>query len=376
MASPTVLHVNLALTCVESLLYGIFFVLAIISLAVLVARRWKNPNGTSLSSVGGPLSSPLVIGTVLLLITVSGHWCTTVLRLFQSMDYEGGQHMGDYYLMVELTPQVVATAFVVASVVVGDIILVCAASNSLSHAFLTHHVLVETYRAWIVWDRKFATVIFPTLCTCAYIGAGISVVQLFAVFKPEESIFVLASKRRVITTAALTLSTNMYGTGCIAYRIWSTNRTIKHKRASGSGLGLDLSEALVIFVESAALYTAWTFFFLVSYIVSSPLEAFAFHCIPAATGISFMLIIVRVGLGFSWAEPAVSQLGVAGLGPLSGMQTRGQSDSVAAYPLTMISLNVTRTVERETATDFALPRAGTTKGDADSDTAGDPGELV
>ncbi len=87
-----------------------------------------------------------------------------------------------------------------------------------------------------------------------------------------------------------------------------------------------------------------------------------------------MLIIVRVGLGFSWAEPAGSHLGVAGLGPIAGMgmAARGQNDG--AYPLAMISLNVTRTVERET--DFALPRAGTTKGDGDSDTMQDVGESV
>ena len=89
-----------------------------------------------------------------------------------------------------------------------------------------------------------------------------------------------------------------------------------------------------------------------------------------------MLIIVRVGLGFSWAEPAGSHLGVsvAGLGPVAGMGmgARGQNDG--AYPLAMISLNVTRTVERET--DFALPRAGMTKGDGDSDTMQDVGERV
>nr|VWP02052.1 Zn(2)-C6 fungal-type domain-containing protein [Ganoderma boninense] len=336
MATSTVLRVNLALTCVESALYGIFFLLATTSLSVLVARRWRSPNGTSTLSVGGTLlRSPLVIATLLLFITVSG-----------SMDYEGGRNMTGYYLLVESPPQVVAAAFVVASVIVGDIIL--------------------TYRVWIVWDKKLATIIFPALCTCAYIV----VVQLFAVFKPEESIFVSASKRRVITTAALTLSTNMYGTGCIAYRIWTTNRAMKHERAAGPGMGL--SEALVIFVESAALYTSWTFFFLVSYIASSPLEAFAFHCIPAATGISFMLIIVRVGLGFSWAEIAGSQLAVSvgGLGGIAGptVTTRGQTDLAAAYPLAMI-VSVTQTVERE-VTDFALPRVGS-KGDSDSDTVGE-----
>ena len=121
--------------------------------------------------------------------------------------------------------------------------------------------------------------------------------------------------------------------------------------------------------------SSWTFFFLVSYIASSPLEAFAFHCIPAATGISFMLIIVRVGLGFSWAEPVGSQLGLA---PMS-IAARAQTEGGGTYPLTMIRLDVTRTVERETVTDFALPRGGQKGdgiGDGDSDSARDAADSV
>ena len=68
-----------------------------------------------------------------------------------------------------------------------------------------------------------------------------------------------------------------------------------------------------------------------------------------------MLIIVRVGLGFSWAEPASSSLSLT---PIAH--------------LTVLNLTVTWTVEREAVTDFALPRVGH-KGDEDSDSAQDAG---
>ena len=90
------------------------------------------------------------------------------------MDYEGGQHMADYYLVVEAIPQVVASAFVVASVIVGDIILVRIVLNVVSFPFLIVLGIVQTYRVWIVWDRNLVTIIFPALCTCAYIGARTS----------------------------------------------------------------------------------------------------------------------------------------------------------------------------------------------------------
>lgn len=38
-----------------------------------------------------------------------------------------------------------------------------------------------------------------------YLACGISVVQLFAIFVPGESIFVPQAQRRIITTVSLTL---------------------------------------------------------------------------------------------------------------------------------------------------------------------------
>ena len=77
-----------------------------------------------------------------------------------------------------------------------------------------------------------------------------------------------------------------------------------------------------------------------------------------------MLIIVRVGLGFSWAEPTGSQLAVSGggIGSAAAARLGSQNDLMATYPLRMI-VSVTQTVEKEVI-DFALPRVGN---NADSD---------
>ncbi|KAI0764238.1 hypothetical protein BD413DRAFT_673558 [Trametes elegans] len=339
--------VNLALACVESAFFGIFFVLAATSLAVLVVRHGgsrgstPNANAKALQSAAHERiwMSPLFVGTVILLMTVTAHWIITVRRLFEAFLYNYYGEAQTYFLTVEAPTQVAGAAFVIASVIVGDIIL--------------------TYRIWVVWDRRWPLIVFPALCTLGYVAMGTSVVQLFAVYSSGESLFVHAAQRRIITTAALTLTTNIYGTASIAYRIWTSNRAMKHENTLP---GMGLTEALVIFIESAALYTSWTLFFLVSYSANSILEAFAFHCIPAATGISFMLIIVRVGLGFHWS-PAAGD----GTGTLPSAVPRKPPpprQEGGTYPLRMISLNVTRTVERET--DFALRREPE-KGDVDGD---------
>lgn len=55
----------------------------------------------------------------------SQHWIVTVQRLFDAFVYtNNGQAPSTYYLTIEAATHVAATAFVVASVIVGDIILV------------------------------------------------------------------------------------------------------------------------------------------------------------------------------------------------------------------------------------------------------------
>ena len=56
---------------------------------------------------------------------------------------------------------------------------------------------------------------------------------------------------------------------------------------------------LAIFVESAALYSAWATLFVILYLSRSPLQTVGSGCGPSMIGISFMLITVRVGLGWS-----------------------------------------------------------------------------
>ncbi|KAI0372527.1 hypothetical protein BV20DRAFT_939651 [Pilatotrama ljubarskyi] len=337
-SSMSAIGVNLALACIESLLYGIFFVLAMTSLAVLVGRHTNRSSSFSGRSYSSERlwTSPLFIATMCLLMTVTSHWLITVRRAFDAfLYYEGGQAPMKYYLIVEAPTQVVGSAFVVATVIVGDIIL--------------------TYRIWTVWDRRWTMIVFPALCTVAYTALGTSMVQLFASYGYGESIFMTAARRRVTTTSALTLATNLYGTGnclllidCVPDMVQQQNsQAWSHFRISRYSQLTRSQEALVIFIESAAFYTFWTLFFVVSFSADSLLEQFAFHCIPAATGISFMLIVVRVGLGFHW-----SQIAGAVPGFVAGARRAPMRKPSIPFPPRAITLNVTRTIEQET--DYAL----------------------
>ena len=89
-----------------------------------------------------------------------------------------------------------------------------------------------------------------------------------------------------------------------------------------------------------------------------------------------MLIIVRVGLGFSWpAAVKGARLGVAGLSPSSPMPHGGRQDGNMGYRHTAVSLNVVTIVETRTETDFALPQASI-KRDRDGDIRKASGECI
>ncbi len=79
MAPVTVLQANLATICFSSALYGIFFVLAVTSLAITVRRHREEsavhaPTSATLKSrfrFAGPWTSPLFIATIILLLVIS-----------------------------------------------------------------------------------------------------------------------------------------------------------------------------------------------------------------------------------------------------------------------------------------------------------------
>ena len=95
---------------------------------------------------------------------------------------------------------------------------------------------------------------------------------------------------------------------------------------------------------------SWSLFFFITYKLRSALHYPGSNCWPQVSGIAYMLITVRIGLG--WAHKG-SSMGypphaAGGAGHGAGSGGGGQQ----TYPLQTISFNVTQTVEQET--DYAI----------------------
>ncbi|KAJ7325471.1 hypothetical protein DFH08DRAFT_941244 [Mycena albidolilacea] len=301
--------VSLATVALESCFYGVFLVLAVTSIALILSRDARSKR------IGTIYLSPIFIGAIALFVTITTHWVLTVDRSFLAFIYfaDGTFPLGFYGDLSQIT-EVVKTGFLMATLSIGDALII--------------------HRLWIVWGRNKYVIIFP-LCTLTGLtvcGAGIT--YQFTQYKPGQNVFLSQAGRWITSDAVFTLCTNLYSTVFISWRIWNQSRAIQPY----SG-GQSLKSVLSIIIESAALYSSWSLFFFASYQSRSNLQFIAVDCWPAMSGISCMLIHVRVGLG--WAHKEEKSF-IGG----SSTVTSGQRQPFA--------VNITRAVDTNRDEDYTL----------------------
>ncbi|KAI0708821.1 hypothetical protein C8T65DRAFT_206308 [Cerioporus squamosus] len=341
-ALVALVEVNLATVCVQSALYGVFFVLAVTALVVLIARH-KRENASSQFATGtsqaqvvllGLWKSPLFIATVILLLTVTANWCLIVYRAFQAfVHYQNGTNPAGFYIDVANPTALTLNAIPTVTVVTCDFMVI--------------------YRTWVIWNRRYLVAVLPTLTTISLAVCSIMIVVIIGQDKSTQSPNLTPWLYAAYT---LTFINNIYGTGMIVYKITSANRALR--RAGSISGGIKIQGTLGILVESAALYASWTLFFFITYMTKSTINALANDCFPPVSGIALMLITVRVGLG--WAHRSDRSAGgsqqISGTSFIRSAFSRPERGPRESLPMHAISLNVSTTVERET--DYGLDTPG------------------
>ncbi|KAI0739701.1 hypothetical protein C8Q80DRAFT_198319 [Daedaleopsis nitida] len=332
---------NMAAIPIECTIYGIFLVLSMTSL-VLLARRRDFPSrnspgmrtnskrrlcGVWFASARDMCKSPLLIANILLMLTVTAHWIMGIQRLFiGEVTLGGGQAAVAFYTELKDKTDVARITVLFVVMLIGDAVI--------------------TYRTWLVWGRSTPIIIVPALTISASITTGIGLLRACGASSADKSLFDTTIKRWVTAYCIAFLCTNLYGTITIAYRIWSTNRLLRSRIFAGEG---DLTSTLAIFIESAAMSTAWAVMFLVLYTTNSALEVLGPGCGPAVIGVAFMLITVRVGLGWGHnSTPVTSGVETARFA-IPG-RSRVQFNTVEnSFPMRSFAVEVhqTRTVDSE-----------------------------
>ncbi|CCM06249.1 uncharacterized protein FIBRA_08498 [Fibroporia radiculosa] len=276
MGQVALIPANIATVCVESFLYGIFFVLSTVSLYLLI-KRYRELGG---QFSGGPHPwTPImtfIVANIALFISNTIHWILVVIRIFMAfVTYPQGPLL--FYADIAQPSEVVQSGALIFTAIVNDAMMI--------------------YRMWIVWGYSKRVVVIP-LCTLVGLTVcGIAVVYQMTRFHLGQNIFITDLGRWLTSNSVFTLCTNLYCTSMIAWRIWRINDTVEGHKSN------NLMSVLAIIVESSAIYTIWTIFFLVTYEVGSNLQFLSNQTLSIVAGISFMLVNVRVGMGWEQKPP-------------------------------------------------------------------------
>ncbi|KAF5371334.1 hypothetical protein D9758_004080 [Tetrapyrgos nigripes] len=275
MSNIPVISVSLASLLTETFLYGCFFLLTTISMILVFVPLETKATALSCErrSFRTIIKRPMFISAFLILLSVTAHWICSYYRSWQAfITFEGGTQSAYFYADMSQTSQVAKTGTLVFALLVSDAMLI--------------------YRLWVVWDRNWKVIIFPILTLISLTICGFGITYQFTRYVPGMDVFDSAADRWITSDCVFTLSTNLYCTCFISWRIWKTNDALKALGAS------NLNNILVTFIESAMIYTIWTFGFFVSYEAHSNIQFIFVDSWAAIAGISFMLINVRLSLGW------------------------------------------------------------------------------
>ncbi|PCH38040.1 hypothetical protein WOLCODRAFT_96350 [Wolfiporia cocos MD-104 SS10] len=272
----SLISANLAAVCLESFLYGLFFLLHGISTYLLVrqAQHKRAVTGTSFPSA---IRTPIFIAAQIIFSTVTAHWILSVARLFDAfVTHEGETQPSDVYSNLSLTPEVAKSALLVATVATLDAILI--------------------YRLYVIWEYDKRIVVFPILTWIGLVICGAGVCWQFTKYTSKENVYNSPAGWWIVSNCASTFATNIYCSALISWQVWRTG-------LSGKTYGGERLKIMVaITMESAMLHTAWNAIFFIVYEVRSDLCFTAIDLWSPISGIAFMLVNMHVALG--WAQSA------------------------------------------------------------------------
>ncbi|KAI0060440.1 hypothetical protein BV25DRAFT_1917787 [Artomyces pyxidatus] len=155
------------------------------------------------------------------------------------------------------------------------------------------------YRCFVVYHRSWKVVILPSMLVVA--GTVLGGFQVHTALGIQELALLSSSRLIPFTTSALgmTLAINLITTSLIVGKIWLIQRRSFLSFGSDCrvGRGRPLTRAIIIVIESGAIYTTAVILFFVLDLCSSNLQYPVAQCIVQIIGIAFNLIIIRVDQG-------------------------------------------------------------------------------
>ncbi|GLB39546.1 hypothetical protein LshimejAT787_0700560 [Lyophyllum shimeji] len=259
---------QLAATVLESVFYGIYFVLLIQCAEALIYRAKVR---------GESMLRPMPITAVVLFVTITAHWILDLMLTFEAfiqptdpgycVTPAGLNPAEKVYLNLPDIKNVLTSVFYVLTTLVGDGFMI--------------------YRLYIVWSRNYFIIIPPVIMCISLAITGGVVTYLFS--QATTPLF-QAAGAWITSSFVLTFVCNLYSTGLIAFKIFRSNR---HFGRASNDYGSGVNKVMEILVESAVLYGLCITLALGTYVGDSNIQFTIVAVNGPVIGIIFCMIVAR-----------------------------------------------------------------------------------
>ncbi|KAL4267664.1 hypothetical protein AB1N83_000951 [Pleurotus pulmonarius] len=208
----------------ETLLLGAYLVVFASSCRTIFAARRRG-------WLKGALSNGLLAVDFAMFLSIIAHWALGIARLFEGLGHDHTAAL-EYFHLISEGKLVAKVALYVFQCLLADIIMVL--------------------RLYYVSMKSLGICALPILTTSGLAVAGSGLVWQLTTAQPYRDPFI--SGQWVWSCFTLTLATTMYSTSVIAYKLWSSYKSVQNMNVNPF-VDSRVPRAIQVIVESAAIYS-------------------------------------------------------------------------------------------------------------------------
>ncbi|KAF7341620.1 hypothetical protein MSAN_02059400 [Mycena sanguinolenta] len=317
MANDNLQTATLVSLFVESILYGLFILLFVLSMSILLGKKKQ----------GMRINKPMVSASIIMFILSTVHLGIDLRRAMNT--FLNGKSIA----AVNTTSYILKSSVYYLQTITGD-------------GFML-------FRVYLVWngDNRVCVPIF--VCFLTSVATGIVTINEFAQVSSSDPVFV-KPHNWIVSFFSLTLFTNFSCTSLIAGRIWWINH--KAGRAARIISGRKLGPTIIIIIESGAIYSACLIILLSLYVSGSYAQYIALDGVVQVVGVVFSLVIVRIGLGLTSEATTHGRASPFNAASATATPTVG---NVELGRLGAISISTTVEVKQDELSEYEVNKGGT-----------------
>ncbi|EIW52804.1 uncharacterized protein TRAVEDRAFT_53243 [Trametes versicolor FP-101664 SS1] len=271
MHNPSVPTMTFLVLFLESLFFGAFCILYLFSLWVLVCRQRRQPHSASSLSMIAIVTIMFILTGLLLALDVG-----YPMKAF--VEHSGTPNGPINYLNQQANDSSLNMLHPV----------LFAIMTFLGDAFMT-------YRIYVVWNQQLISLVVPILLLVGDIVAGaFSAEALIHGPKTYYTISAPNASAKLIAYFSMTLLTNVVTTLLILGRLWLNDNSVKQYRTAEASTSVHW-QVMKTIVQSQSAYSLGVIFNVVAFATHSNLAILTSAMLPTLLGISFTLIITRIG---------------------------------------------------------------------------------